>query len=80
MSAPAIPGEAALKQQAYQLRKATGQSLGHCYEAIAKNRGFGTYAAMRAAMKSRGTADVYQEFIPKDELRATRQPATKGTA
>lgn len=49
-----LPDEKQLKQQAHDMSKATGEKRGHCYEAIAKHHGFGTYAAMRAQMKADG--------------------------
>lgn len=46
-----LPTAAALKQRAYDLKKATGMQIGHCYEALAQQYGFKTYAAMRSYIK-----------------------------
>lgn len=43
--------EQALQRQAFDLKQATGRKLGECYEEIAKQRGFKTYAALRMHMK-----------------------------
>lgn len=52
MSKPPVQNnEAVLRQLAFDLKKSSGMKLGQCYEAIAKQRGFNTYAAMRASMK-----------------------------
>lgn len=51
--------ERQLKRDANRRKKETGQTLGHVYEAMAKEAGFKTYAAMRAALKAKhqdGTA------------------------
>jgi hypothetical protein len=42
---------AKLRQMAYDMKQRTGKQIGHCYEAIAQQWGFKTYAALRAAMK-----------------------------
>lgn len=46
--------EIELQRQAFDLKKATGHALGRCYEAIAREKGFKTYAALRQAMFSAG--------------------------
>lgn len=46
--------EIELQRQVFDLKKTTGQPLGRCYEAIAKEKGFKTYAAFRQAMISAG--------------------------
>lgn len=48
-----VEWEQALQRQAFDLKKLTGQPLGHCYEEIAKQKGYQTYAALRAAMKGK---------------------------
>ena len=48
------PTEAELKAIAYKMKQDTGDKIGHCYESIAKQHGFKTYAAMRAALKQIG--------------------------
>jgi hypothetical protein len=48
------PTEAELKAMAYRMKQETGSQIGHCYEQIAKQYGFNTYAAMRAALKQLG--------------------------
>ncbi len=45
--------KATLMRQAFQMKKDTGLKLGQCYEQIAKNLGYNTYAAYRAAMKEK---------------------------
>lgn len=47
-----LPTEAELKKLVYEMSRAEGMKVGHCYEKIAKNLGFRTYAAMRVAMKA----------------------------
>lgn len=47
--------ESELKAKAYALKKVSGMQIGHCYEAIAKQYGYKTYAAMRAAAKEKNT-------------------------
>lgn len=44
------PTKDALKKMAYAMKQSTGQKLGHCYEAIAQQYGYKTYAAMRSQM------------------------------
>ena len=48
------PTKAELTALAYKMKKETGLKLGQCYEQIAKQQGFKTYAAMRAALKQIG--------------------------
>ena len=50
---PALPEHEDMKARAYALKLATGEKLGHCYEELAKQYGFKTYAAMRQAMQTR---------------------------
>jgi len=45
-----VPTETELKAMAYAMKQSTGMKIGHCYEAIAKQHGFKTYAAMRQAI------------------------------
>lgn len=45
--------KAALMTEAFKLKKETGLKLGQCYELIARNLGYNTYAAYRAAMKEK---------------------------
>lgn len=49
-----LPREEDLKQMAYAIKQLTGVKLGHCYEEIAKQYGFNSYAALREEMKKRG--------------------------
>ena len=51
-----LPALATLRQLAYDRKQATGCKLGHAYEAIAKEHGFRTYAAMREAYKQQEQA------------------------
>lgn len=48
-----VPTEADLKQRAWDMKILTGEKIGHCYEVLAKQYGFRTYAAMRAAHYTR---------------------------
>jgi hypothetical protein len=43
--------EVQLQREAFEMKLRTGMKLGHCYETIAKGRGYNTYAALLAAMK-----------------------------
>ena len=45
------PTEADLKAMAYAMKVKNNMKIGHCYETIAKQYGFNTYASMRQAMK-----------------------------
>lgn len=47
----AWPGENQLKREMHRAKVATGKPLGQCYEDYAKELGFNTYAAYRAAKK-----------------------------
>ena len=50
MRQPPLPTKSQLTGMAYNMKKATGNRIGHCYEIIAKQYGFNTYAAMRVVM------------------------------
>ena len=48
-----LPTKAELMRMAFQMKNTSeGMKLGHCYEALAKQYGFNTYAAMRVEMKA----------------------------
>ena len=50
---PGIPLDVAkLKQQAWDLKQASGQKLGHCYHSIAQNHGYRSWAALLADQKA----------------------------
>lgn len=48
------PTKEDLTAMAFKMKKETGKQLGHCYEEIARQYGFKTYAALRAALKEIG--------------------------
>jgi hypothetical protein len=52
MTKAAAPELVQIKQQAFELKKATGCSHAKCLEAIAHQRGFRTYAALLASIKN----------------------------
>lgn len=45
--------EQLLQRQAHALKKITGRKLCECYDEIAKQKGYKTYAALRAVMKAK---------------------------
>ena len=49
------PTKADLKAMAYAMKVENNMKIGHCYEAIAKQYGFNTYAAMRQVIKEKNT-------------------------
>ena len=53
MKLPTPEEHRALKEQAYLMKMRTGMKISQCYEEIAKQKGFRTYAAMREAMKEK---------------------------
>lgn len=40
-----------MQREAFKRKKETGMKLGHCYEQLAQQAGFKTYAAMRASYR-----------------------------
>ena len=51
------PTEPELKAMAFRIKQDTGHKIGHCYELLAKQYGFRTYAAMRADIKQVGALE-----------------------
>lgn len=61
--------EVQLQREAFEMKQRTCMKIGHCYETIAKARGYNTYATLRAAMKA------HQHPVEKFAANMWRNPA-----